>query len=53
MKFGYTNGTNIYYRHFILENNATYNFSVIPIIGNPALLLKLSNDPIFPNSADV
>lgn len=36
-----------------MENNATYNFSLIPIIGNPALLLKLSNDPIYPISADV
>lgn len=53
MKFGYSNGTRSYYRHYILENDATYNFSVIPIIGNPALLLKLSNDPIFPRSADV
>ncbi|MEN9567924.1 MAG: hypothetical protein RLZZ69_3120 [Cyanobacteriota bacterium] len=53
MVFGYSNGTSAFYRHFILDNNATYNFSVIPIIGNPALLLKLSNDLIFPKSADV
>lgn len=46
MKFGYANSSSVFYRHFILENNATYNFSVIPIIGNPAILLKLSNDPV-------
>lgn len=53
LKFGYANRTSVYYRHFILENNATYNFSLIPIIGNPAILLKLSNSPIMPRSEDV
>jgi hypothetical protein len=52
-KFGYANSSSVYYRHFIIENNATYNFSVIPIIGNPAILLKLSNSEVYPNSADV
>jgi hypothetical protein len=53
MTLGYANGTNMHYRHFIIENRATYNFSLIPIIGNPALLLKLSNDPIYPRSENV
>jgi hypothetical protein len=43
----------VFYRHFIVENNATYNFSVIPIIGNPAILLKLSNVDIYPVSGAV
>lgn len=43
----------MFYRHFILENNATYNISVIPIIGDPAVLMKLSSVPVFPVSSDV
>jgi hypothetical protein len=50
---GYANASSVFYKHFIIENTATYNFSVIPIIGDPAILLKLSNSPIFPVSADV
>lgn len=54
LKLGYGNlSRSVYYRHFIVENNATYNFSVIPIIGNPAILLKLSNVPVYPVSSDV
>lgn len=53
MTLGYANRTNMHYRHFIIENNATYNFSLIPIIGNPALLIKLSNDPVYPRSENV
>jgi hypothetical protein len=49
---GYANQSNVYYRHFIVENNATYNFTVIPIIGNPAILLKLSNVEVYPDSED-
>ena len=37
----------------MLINNATYNFSVIPIIGTPTLLVKLSDNPIYPISSDV
>ena len=48
VKFGYANTSNVFYRHFIVENNATYNFSVIPIIGNPAILLKLSSVEVQP-----
>jgi hypothetical protein len=50
---GYANVTSAYYRHFILDNTGTYNFSVIPIIGNPSLLIKLSDFDIYPTSSDV
>ena len=50
---GYANGTNAFYRHFILDNTGTYNFTVIPIIGNPALLLKISDSDVYPMSSDV
>jgi len=43
----------MFYKNFMLVNNATYNFSVIPIIGTPTLLVKLSNTPVYPISADV
>lgn len=52
LKFGYANTSSVFYRHFIVENNATYKFSVIPIIGNPAILLKLSNVEVQPRTAD-
>jgi hypothetical protein len=50
---GFANSTSAYYRHFILDNFGTYNFSVVPIIGNPALLIKLSDVDIYPTSGDV
>lgn len=43
----------MFYRHFIAEKNATYNVTLTPIIGNPALLIKVDNVPIFPTSLDV
>lgn len=53
LRLGYANASSVFYKHFIVENSATYNFSVIPIIGNPAILLKLSNIPVMPRSEDV
>jgi hypothetical protein len=50
---GYANNSATYYRHFILDNVGTYNITVVPIIGNPSLLLKLSDVDIQPSSADV
>jgi hypothetical protein len=50
---GYANSSSVFYRHFILDNLGTYNFTVIPIIGAPKLLLKLSDFDIYPVSSNV
>ena len=50
---GYANHSSVFYRHYILETNATYQIQVIPILGNPALLHKISNVPVRPVSGDV
>jgi hypothetical protein len=50
---GHANGTSVNYRHYIIDRNGTFNFTVIPVIGNPALLVKVSDVPVKPKSLDV
>ena len=50
---GYANATaSAYYRHYVLATNDSYVFTVIPIVGNPALLMKLSSSEVYPKSSD-
>jgi hypothetical protein len=51
--FGYANASTVYYRHYMLERNATYNLTVIPIIGNPAVYIKVDNIVNFPRSSNI
>lgn len=48
---GYANRSANFYRHYLLDRNSTMNITVTPIIGDPAILIKMSNDPSWPVSA--
>ena len=47
------NSSSVFYRHFLIDRYALYNITVVPTIGNPALLLKISDTPILPKSINV
>lgn len=49
---GFANGSSNFYRHYLIDKNSTLNITVEPIIGDPALLIKVSNDPAYPITAD-
>jgi len=50
---GYANGSYVYYRHFIIMPQLNYTITVKSLIGNPALLVKIANNDVFPVSYDV
>lgn len=49
---GYANASSNFYRHYVIDRVATMNITVVPIIGNPALLIRVANGPSYPISAD-
>lgn len=49
-QMGYANGSSNFYRHYLIDRNATVTVLVEPIIGNPAILAKVSTDPSYPHS---
>jgi hypothetical protein len=49
---GYANGSSNFYRHYLIDKNATLNLTVQTIQGNPAILVKVDNEAAYPQSAD-
>ena len=41
----YANGTANYYRHYLIDQNATLNLTVQVVMGNPSIVLKLGRTP--------
>lgn len=50
---GYANNTSQFYRFIMLNKTSTYVITVSPLQGNPRLLIKMSNSPIFTNSSNI
>ena len=50
---GYANGTQQFYRYLILNKTNTLVITVNPIQGNPRLMVKVSDTPVFTNSSNV
>ena len=50
---GYANGTAQFYRYFILNKTWTIDITVSPLQGNPRLLVKVSDTPVFPALSNV
>ena len=46
----YANGTSNYYRHYLIDQNATLNLTVQVVMGNPSIVLKLAKAPQYPTS---
>lgn len=51
-QLGYSNGTSVFYRHFIIDSNATLNITVGAIIGDPTVLIMMANGPVYPTTSD-
>lgn len=50
---GFANMTTSYYKYVLINSTYTYTVTVTPIIGNPALFIKLSNTPAYPVANDI
>ena len=48
----YANGTSNYYRHYLIDQNATLNLTVQVVMGNPSIVVKLARAPQYPTSQD-
>lgn len=49
---GFANQSTTFYRHYNLQYDATYIFTVTPVIGNPTLLLAVSDTETWVNVTD-
>jgi hypothetical protein len=48
--YGYANASSNFYRHYLIDKNATVSVKLTPLIGNPTLVILVSNDPSYPDS---
>jgi hypothetical protein len=45
---GFANASGNFYRHYLIDTNATLNLTVKVIMGNPVVVMKMSKTPAYP-----